>query len=96
MAHDSRLEAGDQPASVRIIADDLPPGLAARHHVVDRALKFDPQLPWHRERQILNRPTAKPKTKADSAKRLRLTPRSALWVGGLIEQIQPDRIDAFL
>jgi len=35
---DGRLEPGDQPPSVRIIADNLLPGVAPRHHVVNRPL----------------------------------------------------------
>jgi hypothetical protein len=47
VADDSALEGGDQPASVRIIAHDLLPRVAPRHDVIDGALKFDPQSPWH-------------------------------------------------
>jgi hypothetical protein len=47
LADDRVLEAHDQPTSVRVIADNLLPSVAPSHHVIDRALKFDPQSPWH-------------------------------------------------
>ena len=47
MADDRLLEAVDQPASIRIIADNLLPGIAPRHHVIDGALELDPKSPWH-------------------------------------------------
>ncbi len=46
-ADDSLFKAGDQPPSVRIITDDLLACVAPRHDVIDGALKFDPQSPWH-------------------------------------------------
>ena len=46
MANDCVLEAVDQPASIRIIADDFLPGIAPRHHVIISALKFGPWSPW--------------------------------------------------
>ncbi len=47
MADDGVLEPVKQPASVRIVADDLLPGVAPRHHVTNGALEFDPQSSWH-------------------------------------------------
>ena len=47
VADDRLLQAVDQPVPVRIIADDLLPGIAPRHHMIDGVLKFDPQSPWH-------------------------------------------------
>jgi hypothetical protein len=44
---DRLLEAVDQPTSVRIVADDLLPGIAPRHHMVNGALKLDPKSAWH-------------------------------------------------
>ena len=41
MANDGALEAVDQPAAVRIIADDLLPDVAPRHTVIDSALDFE-------------------------------------------------------
>jgi hypothetical protein len=37
MADDELLGSVDQPASVRIIANDLLAGIPPRHHVIDRA-----------------------------------------------------------
>jgi hypothetical protein len=45
-ADDRLLETVDQPTSVGIIADDLLPGVAPRHHVIDGTLKLDPKSPW--------------------------------------------------
>ena len=39
VADDRLLETVDQPTSVGIIADDLLPGVAPRHHVIDGTLK---------------------------------------------------------
>ena len=50
LADDGLFEPVNQPASVRIIADDLLPGIAPRHHVIDGPLKFDSQSSWHVER----------------------------------------------
>jgi hypothetical protein len=47
MAEHSALQAIDQPSSVRIVAHNLLPSVAPRHDVIDGALKFDPQSPWH-------------------------------------------------
>ncbi len=41
------FEAVDQPVPVRIIAGDLLACVGPRHDVIDGALKFDPQPPWH-------------------------------------------------
>ncbi len=62
MADDGVLEPVKQPASVRIIADDLPPGVAPRHHVINGALEFDPQSSWHVGRLDARRPIVKLKT----------------------------------
>jgi hypothetical protein len=45
-ADDRLLETVDQPTSVGIIADDLLPGVAPRHHVIDGTLKLAPKSPW--------------------------------------------------
>jgi hypothetical protein len=42
MGNDGVLEAVDQTASIRIIADDFLPGIASRQHVIISVLKFDP------------------------------------------------------
>jgi hypothetical protein len=44
------LKPGNQPPSIRVIADDLLAGVAPRHDMVDGALVFDPKLSWHGER----------------------------------------------
>jgi hypothetical protein len=41
------LKPVDQPASVRIVADNLVPDIAPSHHVIEGALKFDPHSLWH-------------------------------------------------
>jgi hypothetical protein len=46
-ARDSVFEAVDQPASVRIIADDLLAGIPPRRDAIEAALKFDPKSPWN-------------------------------------------------
>ncbi len=63
MAHDGVLEPFKQPASVRVIADDLLPGVAPRHHVINGALEFDPQSSWRFEKLDARRPVVKLKTK---------------------------------
>jgi hypothetical protein len=50
VADDRVLEAHDRPSLVRVTADNLLPSVAARDHVIDRALKFEPQSPWHAQR----------------------------------------------
>ena len=45
VADDRLLEAGDQAASIRIIADNLLPGVAPCHHVIDGTLKSDTAKP---------------------------------------------------
>ena len=47
MADDRLFEPINQPASVRIIADDFLPGIAPRHHVINGALKFNAKSSWH-------------------------------------------------
>ena len=47
VADDGAPEGVDQPASIRVMADDLLPRVAPRHDVRDGALEFDPQSPWH-------------------------------------------------
>jgi hypothetical protein len=42
MAHNSVFESVKQPTSVRIIADDLLPGIAPCHHVINGTLELDP------------------------------------------------------
>jgi hypothetical protein len=59
VADDRLLEAGDQAASVRIIADDLLPGVGPRHHVIVGTLKLDPKSPWH-VRSLGDRQTDRP------------------------------------
>ena len=44
---DGLLESGDQPASVRVIANDLLAGIPPRHHVIDGAFELDSQSSWH-------------------------------------------------
>ena len=44
---DRLFEHLDQPASVRIIADDFLPRIAPRHHVINGAFLFDPKSSWH-------------------------------------------------
>jgi hypothetical protein len=46
MADDRLFEPINQPTSVRIIADDFLPGIARRHHVINRAPKFKPKSLW--------------------------------------------------
>jgi hypothetical protein len=62
MADDGLLESVDQPASVRIIANDLLPGIPPRHHVIDGAIEFDSQSSWHFGRLRVRNPAVK-KTK---------------------------------
>jgi hypothetical protein len=46
MSDDRLFEPINQPASVRIIADDFLPGIAPRHHVINAALKFSLKSSW--------------------------------------------------
>jgi hypothetical protein len=63
IADDRVLEPFDQPASVRIVADDLLPGIAPSHHVINGTLKFDPQSSWHVERLNVPKTGCQAKTK---------------------------------
>ena len=47
-ARDSALQVVEQPAAIIVIMDDVLPGIAPSHDVVDRALEFDPESSWHR------------------------------------------------
>jgi hypothetical protein len=47
VADDRLLETVDQPTAVRIIADGLLSGVAARHHVIDGTLKLERTAPWN-------------------------------------------------
>jgi hypothetical protein len=58
MADDGLLESVDQPASVRIIANDLLAGIPPRHHVIDGAIKFDTQSSWHLAKLRVRKPAA--------------------------------------
>ena len=50
MADDGLLKSVDQPASVRVIADDFLAGISPCHHVIDGALEFNSQSSWHGRR----------------------------------------------
>ncbi len=63
LADDGVLEPVKQPASVCIIADDLLPGVAQRHHVINGALEFDPKSSWHVGRLDARRPVVKLRTR---------------------------------
>ena len=63
MADDGLLESVDQPASVRIIANDLLAGIPPRHHMINGALELDSQSSWHLERLKVRKPAVKRKTK---------------------------------
>jgi hypothetical protein len=63
MADDSVLQSVDQPASVRIIANELLPGITPRHHMIDGALEFDSQSSWHVARSDVRKPALKLKTR---------------------------------
>ena len=43
------LQIGEQPVAVLVVVDDLLPGVAPRHDMVDGALIFDPKSSWHAE-----------------------------------------------
>ena len=80
MADHGAFEPVNQPAPVRIVADDLLAGIAPCHHVVNGALEFDPQSSWHAaildiRKWMVNQ---KQKTKSDTAKPKRI--RSAVVV----------------
>jgi hypothetical protein len=47
MADRGAVERLNQPASVHTIADDFLPGIAARRHLENGALKFDTKLSWN-------------------------------------------------
>ncbi len=47
MANKGLLWPVDQPLPIPIIADDLPPGIAPRHHMINGASKFDPKSSRH-------------------------------------------------
>jgi hypothetical protein len=49
-ADDRLLQSVEQLASIRIIANNPPPGIAPRHHVIDGTLELDPKSPWHAPR----------------------------------------------
>ena len=59
MADDGLLESLDQPAPVRIIANDLLAGIAPRHHVINGALELDSQSSWHSEPLKVSNPAVK-------------------------------------
>jgi hypothetical protein len=63
MAADGLLASVDQPASVRIIANDLLAGILPRHHVIDRAFEHDSQSSWHLGRLRVRKPAVKQTTK---------------------------------
>ena len=67
---DGLLESVDQPASVRVVANDLLAGIPPRHHVINGAFELDSQSSWHFGRLKVRKPAVKrkPKTKADTAK----------------------------
>jgi hypothetical protein len=63
MSDDGSLESVDQPASVRVIANDLLPGIPSPHHVINGALELDSQSSWHLGRLEVRKPVVKRKTK---------------------------------
>jgi hypothetical protein len=61
------LQSVEQSASVRIIADNPPPGIARRHHVIDGTLELDPKSPCHApESEAVNELIIQAKTKTNS------------------------------
>jgi hypothetical protein len=44
------IEVAEKPSAVVIIVDDVLPGVAPSHHVVDRALELDAKSSWHAPR----------------------------------------------
>ncbi len=63
MADDGLLESVDEPASVRIIANDLLAGIPPRHHVIDGALELDSRSSWHLGSLEVRKLAVKRKTK---------------------------------
>jgi hypothetical protein len=57
------FEHFNQPASVRIIADDLLPGIAPRRHLVNGALKFDTKSSSHARTLDIRQPIVNLETK---------------------------------
>ncbi len=88
-AHDSLLKAGDQPPSVRIITDDLLACVAPRHDVIDGALKFDPQSPWHGARLDVRKTACQAENKKPG-----LSPRSARSVTAKRHDVITNTYDA--
>ena len=75
----NRFQALDEPLVVAVVAEHRLSGVAPRHHVVDRAGKFDPQGSSHALSLASVRPTVNRKQG--------LTPRSLLIPRSLLEQI---------
>jgi hypothetical protein len=63
MSDDGLLESVDQPASVRVIANDLLAAIPPRHNVINGALELDSQSSWHLGRLEAKKPAVKRKTK---------------------------------
>ena len=63
MADDSLLEPVNESTAVRIITHDFLAGIASRHHVINRALEFNPQSSWHFPRLGVGTAVVKLKTK---------------------------------
>jgi hypothetical protein len=59
MVDDGVLPSVEQSVSIRIIAGDLLPSMAPRHHAINGALKFDPQSPWNVGRSDARTPALK-------------------------------------
>jgi hypothetical protein len=72
MADRGAFEHLNQPTSVRIIADDLLPGIAPRHHLVNGALEFDTKSSRRARTLDIRQPIVNLETKKQG-----LTPRSA-------------------
>jgi uncharacterized protein (DUF433 family) len=78
------IETVDQPAPAGVVAHDLLPRIAACHHLIDGALRFDPQSPRHAGTSTVGANgcrAEKQKTKSVTAKppvRHREAPRSAV------------------